>query len=301
MGSDFELIVVENTHQSAAQRLEEGIAEIRRIERLLTEFCKDSQTEMLNREAGLSPVAVDEEMYRLIERSIHISKLTQGAFDISASVLKALYDFKGKKNIFPEASLLSEKLGVSGYRNIQLLDANRVFLKKKGMRIGFGAIGKGYAADRVKALWKSKGVRAGVINASGDLTAWGLQPEHKKWKVGIAHPTNPSHIMLWLPVENASVATSGDAEQFFVKNGIRYSHNIDPRTGHPTTGIKTVTVISNSAELSDALATAVMVMGRDSGLDMINQLPNVHCILADDRNRIFQSNKIKIHEELLAK
>jgi thiamine biosynthesis lipoprotein len=223
--------------------------------------------------------------------------MTQGAFDISASGLKSLYDFKSGISRWPDPEVIAERLHLRGHQHIGLLDKNRVFLRKKGMRIGFGAIGKGYAADRVKALWQSKGVRSGVINASGDLTAWGRQAGDQKWKIGIAHPDNSSGIICWMPLDHASVATSGDSEQFFIREGIRYSHNIDPRSGLPTSGIKSVTVVSCSAELSDALATSVMVMGKKAGIDLVNQLPQVHCILVDDRNRIYQSEKIKMHAE----
>ena len=297
MGSDFELIVIEKNEAEAIARLEEGIAEIRRIEGLLTEFREDSQTSLINRNAGVNPVVVDEEVYALVQRSLHISGLTQGAFDITASVLKSLYDFKSGKSELPDPIVIAGKLTLTGSQHIEMPAKNQVFLKRKGMRIGFGAIGKGYAADRVRALWQAQGVQSGVINASGDLTAWGRQQDNRKWRIGIAHPDNISKIILWMPVDNASVATSGDSEQFFVKDGVRYSHNIDPRTGQPTTGIKTVTVISSSAELSDALATAVMVMGKRPGLHLINQLPRIHCILVDDRNRIFHSDKINMHVE----
>jgi thiamine biosynthesis lipoprotein len=138
-------------------------------------------------------------------------------------------------------------------------------------------------------------VKSGVINASGDLTAWGTQPDGSPWKIGIADPDDPSKIMLWLPVNNAAVATSGNYEQYFEQNGIRYSHNIDPVSGKPVPFIKSVTVISPSAELSDALATAVTVMGREAGMYLVDQLPNVHFLLIDAENQVFQSRHINIH------
>jgi thiamine biosynthesis lipoprotein len=275
-------------------RLEEGAAEIRRIETLLTEFSPDSQTSLLNRLAGKQPVKVDPEVLQLIRRCLHLSAITQGAFDISAGALKTLYDFKQRQARIPDAHLLLTTLATVGHRYIRLSE-DTVFLSKNGMHIGFGAIGKGYAADKVRSLWKSKGVRAGVINASGDLTAWGLQPDGNPWRVGIADPHDPSRILLWLPVDNAAVATSGNYEQYFEIDGVRYSHNIDPRTGIPVRGIKSVSIISPSAELSDALATAVTVMGATAGLHLIDQLPEVHGIIIDDKDRLHSSKNITTH------
>jgi thiamine biosynthesis lipoprotein len=229
-----------------------------------------------------------------LQRCLQLSHITQGAFDISAGALKRLWPFKEKGFQWPETAAIQDALSHTGYQRIQLLPSAQVYLESKGMRIGFGAVGKGYAADKVKALWITQGAESGVINASGDLTAWGTQPDGSPWKIGIAHPDDSSKVLFWLPVVNASVATSGNYEQYVEKDGIRYSHNIDPRKGRPVPYIKSVTVISRSAEFSDALATAVTVMGPEVGLDMINQLPDVHCIVIDGKNRIFQSAKINI-------
>lgn len=296
MGSAFELIGVDDLKSDIGwQRIEESISEIKRIENLLTEFSSDSQTALINRNAGIEPVQVDAEVFNIIERCKKISELTQGAFDITAGVLKKIYNFKGQDFNFPKSQQISETLCKVGFQNIQLLQENKVFLKKKGMQIGFGAIGKGYAADKVKAMMLSKKIENGVINASGDLTAWGKRADGSDWKVGIANPDKKNEILFWLPIKNSSIATSGDYEQFFIKDTVRYSHNINPKTGYPTTGIKSVSVVSPSAELSDALATAVLVMGKDSGLFLIEQLPDVHCIIIDEFNKVFHSSGLQFH------
>lgn len=295
MGSDFELIATAIDGHQADILLQRGIDEIKRLEYLLTEFSESSQTAALNLNAGIAPMQVDDEVYELIRRCKNISALTQGAFDISAGALKRLYNFKHENFQLPDRKTIVQTLQAVGYKKIELHDDNKVFLREKRMRIGFGAIGKGFAADKVKALWQAQGMTSGVINASGDLTVWGKQPDGSPWKVGIADPDNKENILLWLPVENASVATSGNYEQYFDLNGARYSHNIDPRTGMPARFIKSVTIISSSAELSDALATAVTIMGKEIGIDFINQLPNVHCIIIDANNKISYSKNIKIN------
>lgn len=293
MGSAFEFIVVDGA-ASGEERMDESIAEVKRLETLLTEFSTTSQTALLNANAGIGPVEVDAEVYSLIERCKRISSLTQGAFDITAGVLKKLYNFKGETFVFPEDDVITRTLQNVGADKIVLSSLNKVYLTKPGMRISFAAVGKGYAADKVKSMLMRKGVHSGVINASGDLTVWGTRADGAPWKVGIADPSDRSKILLWIPIENASVATSGDYEQYFERNGIRFSHTIDPKTGKPVSGIKSVTVISPSAELSDALATAVFVMGVEVGMNLIGQLPNTHAVVINDKDKVFTSPHLKI-------
>jgi thiamine biosynthesis lipoprotein len=285
MGSEFELIA--NIPEA---QLQSAVQEIQRIETLLTEFNDASITGQINTNAGTHPVNVPAEVFQLIQRCQHLSKITQGAFDITSGALKQLWKFKERGFHWPAPEQIATALANTGYQHVHLQE-QQVFLPKKGMRIGFGAIGKGYAADKAKALLQAQGATSGVINASGDLSTWGPEP----WKVGIAHPDNTAEMLCWIPVRNAAVATSGNYEQYVKKDGIRYSHNIDPRKGLPVPYVKSVTVISPSAELSDALATAVTVMGAKAGMDLVNQLPDVHCILIDEDNKIYRSAKIKMN------
>lgn len=286
-------MIVDDEHCGA---LDEAISEVERIEYLLTEFSNTSQTSLLNQNAGIRPVFVDSEVYRLIKRCKELSVLTQGAFDVTCGVLKRLYNFKGENFRLPEADAIAAALRKVGSEKIKLKEPNRIYLSEAGMHISFAAIGKGYAADIVKRKLVERGIKGGVINASGDLTAFGRRPDGSLWKVGIADPDEPSRVIGWLRVENASVATSGNYEQYFERNGTRYSHNIDPRTGKPVKGIKSVTVVSSSAELSDALATAVTIMGVEVGLHFIEQLPGTHCLIVTDENRIFTSRRLRFEK-----
>ncbi|HWA35984.1 MAG TPA: FAD:protein FMN transferase, partial [Cyclobacteriaceae bacterium] len=243
MGSAFEFVIIAE-QRSGEQLIEESITEVKRIESLLTEFSEDSVTSRINRSSGIAPIQVDDEVYTIIKRSNEISRLTQGAFDISSGILKKLYNFKGHDFTLPSREQIRDALRKTGYEKIQLLSDNRICLNVPGMRIAFGAIGKGYAADRVKQMLVRKGVKRGVINASGDLTAWGMRLDGTRWRIGIADPRNSTRPLFYIPIENASVATSGDYEQYFERDGIRYSHTIDPKSGHPVTGVKSVTVVS---------------------------------------------------------
>ena len=295
MGSAFEFVIVDEEGKGM-DALDACVQEVKRLEDLLTEFSPLSQTSRLNSNAGGTPVEIDQEVFDLIIRCKRISALTQGAFDITSGVLKKLYNFKGEKFEYPADGAIRNALEKVGYEKIITGSAQAVSLAGEGMRISFAAVGKGYAADKVKALMVDRGITSGVINASGDLTVWGRRADGSKWKVGIADPNDKTKMMLWIPVENVSVATSGDYEQYFERNGIRYSHTLDPKTGRPVSGIRSVTIISPSAELSDALATAVFVMGVQVGLDFVNQLPQVHAIMIDHRNKVFTSKHLNLQE-----
>jgi len=299
MGTAFEISVVEDRADSlrAQADIQAAIDEIRRIERLISSWDPHSQTSEINRNAGIKPVKVDKELFDLIKRSIAISRLTDGAFDITYASMDKIWRFDGSMKHMPSEEEIKKSVEKVGYQNIVLDEQNHtVFLKKKGMKIGFGGIGKGYAADKAKQLLIRRGVKAGIINASGDLNTWGAAPDGKPWTVAIINPMNKHKAFAYVPISNRAVATSGDYEKYVVFNGIRYAHIINPKTGYPTTGVISVSVFSPSAELSDALATAVFVMGVDVGIDRINQMPGVECIVIDDQGGIHTSKHIELNK-----
>ncbi|MDO6439913.1 FAD:protein FMN transferase [Cyclobacterium sp. 1_MG-2023] len=295
MGSRFDITVVAEDSITAKNYIESGIEEIDRIEKLISSWDENSQTSEINKYAGIKPVKVEAELFNLIERAMMISKLTDGAFDITYASMDKIWKFDGSMRKMPSEEDIRASVTKVGYNNI-LLDKEKltVFLKIKGMKIGFGAIGKGYAADMAKKLLVAKGVTSGIINASGDMNSWGKQVDGNEWKVAITNPLNKNKVFALLPISNGAVVTSGDYEKYVEFNGKRYSHIIDPRTGYPSTGIISVTVFAPKAELADALATSVFVMGKEAGLDRINQLPNIECIIIDDKGNISKSNNIAI-------
>jgi len=296
MGNRFELSVVATDEKWANERIDAGIQEIQRIEKLLTTFSDDSETNQVNNNAGIMPVAVSRETFELISRSIKISKVTQGAFDITyGSIDKRLWNFDQKMTALPDAATAKQMVRLINYRNIVLNEeACTVFLREKGMRIGFGGIGKGYAAEQAKRVMVKLGVESGVVNASGDLNAWGLQPDGKKWTIGIANPDSSHQVFSYLNISGLAVATSGNYEKYVMIDGKKYSHTINPRTGLPVTGIKSVTIISTNAEIADAMATPVTIMGVYAGLDMINQMKDIEAIIIDDDDNLYTSKNINI-------
>jgi len=294
MGNHFELSVVGTEDAWANEKIDAGVREIQRIERLLTTYNDDSETSLINRNAGLAPVPVSKETFDLIERSIRISRITQGAFDITyGSVDRRLWNFDTSMQALPDKETARQMVRLINYRNIVFDPVNTtILLKEKGMRIGFGGIGKGYAAERAKMVMQEEGVTSGVVNASGDLTAWGYQPDGEPWTIGIVNPNAAGQVFSMLNVTNMALATSGNYEKYITIDGKRYSHTINPRTGLPVTGIKSVTILCPNAEIADAMATPVMIMGIRAGLDMINQLRDIEAVLIDDEDKVYTSDHI---------
>ena len=298
MGSRFEITAIHEDPQSAWDAINAGIAEIRRIEMLISSWDPNSQTSMVNRNAGLKAVKVDKELFDLIRRGQKISELTDGAFDLSYASMDRIWKFDGSMLEMPDPAIVAQAASKIDFRNIQMDDQElTVFLKEKGMKIGFGAIGKGYAAHKAKETMQSMGIRNGVVNAAGDLVTWGKDEGGKIFKIGIADPTNQDRMLSWLSINNGAVVTSGDYERFVMFNGKRYAHIIDPRTGYPTTGIKSVTVICPNPELADALSTSIFVLGTEQGLALVNQLKGIECLIVTDDNELVSSMNLELNNK----
>lgn len=296
MGNAFEITVVNDNEKTAQQHIDAAIEEIRRIEKLLTTFSEESQTNLINQNAGIKPVTVDQEVFDLIERSLRISNITDGYFDISyGGIDKSFWNFDREMKQLPDPELIKDHLKLVNYQNIILNRENQtVFLKEKGMRIGFGGIGKGYAAEMAKRLFQKRGVASGIVNASGDLTTWGNQADGKPWTIGIADPENAQQPFSYMNITDMAIATSGNYEKFVVINSKKYSHTINPKTGMPVSGVKSVTIFCPNAEIADAMATPVSIMGIDSALNMVNQINHLECIIIDDQDKIYSSQNINL-------
>lgn len=296
MGNRFEISILANDENFANTNIDLAVAEISRIEKLLTTFSTDSVTFQINENAGIQPVVVPKEVFDLIFRCQMISKMTQGAFDISyGSIDKKFWNFDLNMTSLPDKDLAKKAVELINYENIILNEKDQtVFLKNKGMRIGFGGIGKGYAAECAKKILQQNGIESGIVNAAGDLTAWGFQENGEAWTIGIADPNKKESVFSTFNITNTSVATSGNYEKFVLIDGKKYSHTIDPKTGYPISGIKSVTIIAENAEIADALATPVTVMGIEVGLNFINQIPNIGCIIIDDYDKTYSSKNINI-------
>lgn len=295
LGSPFEITVVAKDSLEAIEFEDLAVDEVKRIENLISDWIPTTPLSEINKNAGIKPVKVPQELLDLIERSIKISKLTDGAFDISYASMDKIWKFDGSMKAIPSSEAIKKSVAKVGYQNI-IIDKEQqtVFLKLEGMKLGMGGIGQGYIADKIKALLFDKGCVAGLVNVSGDISTWGKQPDGKPWKVGIKNPMNKNKIFATFPLEDTAVETSGSYEKYVTFNGKRYSHIIDTRTGYPATGLISVSVFAKTTELADALATGVFVLGKEVGMDLVNQLPGIGCIMVDEEGKVITSKNIDI-------
>ena len=295
LGSPFEITVVAKDSIQGNLFSDLAITEVRRIENLISDWIPTSQISKVNHNAGISPIKVDKEVYDLVDRATKISKLTSGAFDISYASMDRIWKFDGSMKEMPTPEEIRKSVEKVGYQNIILNSKDTtIFLKNKGMKLGLGGIGQGYIADKIKVLLQEKGCSSGLVNVSGDINTWGKQPNGNLWTVGIVNPMNKNKVFATFPLDDSAVETSGSYEKYVTFNGKRYSHIIDPRTGYPATGIISVSVFAKQTELADALATGIFVMGVEVGLDLVNQLKGIGCIIVDDKGGIHVSKNIDI-------
>jgi thiamine biosynthesis lipoprotein len=289
MGDQFEISVVADNPLWAEERITNAINEISRIEKLLSAFSDGSKVNEINRNAGIKPVKVDAEIFRLIDRSLKISGLTYGAFDLTYFSADKTTPTLNNVKASPVLN------GYSNYQNVVMDDvAMTVFLKDKGMRIGFAAISKGYAADRAKYILQMQGVSSGVINVGGDLLTWGTQPNDEPWTIATADPDQKEQPFANVDISNMCIATSFNAEKYATINDEQNFNVVNSKKGFPVSGIRSVSIMSPTAELSDAMANPVMEIGINAGLYLINQLNQIACIIIDDHNRIYTSKDINI-------
>lgn len=295
LGSPFEMTVVAKDTTEANVYIDLAVQEVKRIENEISDWIPTTPISEVSRNAGIKPVKVPVEVFELVERAIKVSEITSGAFDISYASMDKIWKFDGSMKEMPTPEAIKKSVEKIGYKNI-ILDKNEhtIFLKKEGMKLGLGGIGQGYIADKINILLLSKGCNSGLVNISGDIFAWGTQPNGKPWTVGIVNPMNKNKVFATFPLENSAVETSGSYEKYVVFDGKRYSHIIDPRTGYPAMGVVSVSVFAKKTEIADALATGIFVLGVDVGLDLVNQLKGIECIIVDDKGKIFASKGIDI-------
>ena len=295
LGSPFEMTVVAKDSVQGNEFIDLAVAEVKRVEYLISDWIPTTQISQVNKNAGIKPVKVDKEVFDLVSRAIKVSQITSGAFDISYASMDRIWKFDGSMKAMPTEEAIKKSVSKIGYKNI-ILDPKEqtIFLKNEGMKLGLGGIGQGYIADKVKELLFSKGCVSGIVNVSGDINAWGKQPDGKPRTVGIVNPLNKNKIFATFPLENSAVETSGSYEKFVIFNGIRYAHIIDPRTGYPAQGVVSISVFAKQTEIADALATGIFVLGVEVGLDLVNQLKGIQCIIVDDKGKIHSSKGIDI-------
>jgi len=294
MGGRFDISIVAKDSLLSEQNIDIVIAEISRIENLISDWKPTSQVSEVNQNAGIRPVKVDREVFELTQRAIRFSEITNGGFDISFAAMDKIWKFDGSMTEMPSAEAIKKSVEKVGYKNIVLDSLNStIFLKLKGMKIGFGALGEGYATNKCRSMMLTKGIEAGIINGSGDMSTWGKQPNGKPWKIGITNPFDTDKLVVVVPINNGAVTTSGSYEKFVVFDGKRYSHIINPATGYPATGLCSVTVLGPNAETANGLSTSLMVLGKTQGLLLLEKFPDYSCLMITDTGKVVKSKNFK--------
>lgn len=300
MGSRWQISIVAENEQLAEHHIDTVINEVSRIEFLISDWKPESQVSQVNSNAGIRPVKVDPEVFDLARRALRLSELTNGAFDISFAAMDRIWKFDGSMKVMPSAESISRSVEKVGYKNIILDSINStIFLKLKGMKIGFGALGEGYAADKSRQLMISKGIKAGIVNGSGDMSTWGKQPDGTAWTIGITNPMRSNSLIAVVPLVESAIVTSGSYEKFVTFDGKRYAHIINPVTGYPATGLTSVTIFGPSAELANGYSTSMMVLGKDAGLRFIKQFPEYRYIIITDKGAIISSPSLNFKKRQL--
>jgi thiamine biosynthesis lipoprotein len=283
MGTTLEMTIEAAGEEAAADVFSSVEREMKRIEGQMSEWLEGSPLSEVNRAAGVRPVKVPGELSGVISAAIKVSELSGGAFDITWASMRGLWDFRPGHERLPSPEEVKKRLVVVDYRDVVLdASASTVFLKRKGMAIGLGAIAKGYAVDKAMETALASGVTNAIIKAGGDIRVQGAgKAGEAGWEVGIQDPRDRGRLMARLTLANASISTSGDYERFFVKDGRLYHHIMDPKTGYPATGSRSVTVIGPDTMTTDALSTAIFVLGPEKGMELARKLPGIEVLIVD--------------------
>lgn len=286
MGTVVEIQVRDTDEQKASNSITKAFAEVKRIDDLFSTYNEDSPVWKLNNSMD-SVITVDKEIYDLLFLCDSVTKLSNSCFDVSLDKLTKAWGFYTDNPRLPEKSEIDSALLFCGWNNIKIVGNNKIE-KHKYVGLNFGAIAKGYAVDKVMDVLKNNGITNALVNAGGEISVIGTD-----WIVGIQHPREINSIIKKLKLKENTIATSGDYEQYFEVNGKRYHHIIDPKTGCPSTGMQSVTIINKSNAFADALATAVFVMGKENGMKLIESLDQTETMVIDSNGKIFYSSGFK--------
>lgn len=272
-----------------------AIALARDIESGTSRFTAGSDVWRINENAGVAPVKVRDDTMYLAQKSIEYSKAMGGGFDITVAPVVALWGFYDQNYRIPSSSEIGGALGLVGSDRIVVgKAAGTVFLPSKGMQIDLGGIAKGYAVQEMYKLLERRGVKSALINFGGSVGALGRRSDGKKWVIGVKHPRAEGGALVGeLRAENAFVNTSGDYERYFVKDGRRYYHILDPATGYQPTGVMSATVVGSDAMVADILSKAPFVMGMRQGLDFIKSQPGFEALAIDGTGKVFYTPNMK--------
>jgi len=299
MGTQVSITVVAKTEQEGEAAIDAAMAEVRRFDRMMSLYKDDSEITRVNLAAGKGPVEVSPEMIEIVEAARKISELTDGAFDVTVGPLVVLWQMRLKEGAAPTETEIESIKNRVGYRNI-ITDkkASTLFLMKPGMIMDFGGCAKGYVADRVAELLKGRGIDNAIVALAGDIRVMGHRPDGSSWRIGVQHPRDSAKTLTVLELSDKFISTSGDYERYQIVHRKRYHHILDPRTGKPSEGMESVTLVGDRGSVGDPLATALFILGPEKGLTIVKKL-GYEAIFVDDKGRVVMTEGIKKIENTL--
>jgi thiamine biosynthesis lipoprotein len=295
MGSELRLTAWTADEAAAIAAFDEVFAEFDRLESLLSVWRDGSDVQRLNAAAGIHPVAVSPETLEVLAMARQIGDWTEGKFDVTFAALSDLWKFDhDQDNSIPSPAAIQERLPLIDYRRVEFDPAAKTaFIARQGMRVHFGGIGKGYAVDRAVAALRRHGLGDFMVQAGGDMYVAGRRGD-RRWRLGIQDPRGPADsIFASLELSDATFSTSGDYERFFIKDGRRFHHIIDPDLGEPASSCRSVTIVSDRAIVADGLSTGVFVLGPANGMALIERLPQVEGVIVSADNQVLVSSGLK--------
>jgi len=285
MGTQVTITVAQTTPEEGAAAIDAGMAELRRLDAMMSLYKDTSELTKVNLAAGKAPVAVSPEMIELAEQAVEISRISNGVFDVTIGPLVVLWQMKLKQGTVPADDEIAHVRTLVDYRNIVIdRKASTLFLRKPGMIIDFGGC-KGYLVDRVADLFRTRGVNNALIAVAGDIMAMGRREDDKPWRIGVQHPREKDKTITVLELSDQYVCTSGDYERFVIREKKRYHHIIDPRTGKPSTGVISATLIGTRGAVTDPLAKVPFILGASEGLKIVKKF-GIEAIIVDDSGKI---------------
>ena len=294
MGTVVFVTAVGADERIAQRAVKAGLDEIRRLEELLSTWIPTSELSQVNAAAGRESIQVSQETFEVLTQSLEVAKLTQGGFNIALGPAVNAWNVSGEGQVPRQEDLeaLRPQIELS---NLQLDEITRsVWLRRPGMSIDVGGIGKGYAADLAAKVMRTTGATAGVVALSGDIKTFGRMPDTQRFVFGIQHPRKEQGEVLGrIELEDEAVSTAGDYQRYFIKDGVRFHHILDPKTLHPARGCQSVTVIAKDGVMADGLDTGIFVMGPDKGMALIESLPDVEGVIVDQEGTVFVSSGLK--------
>ena len=294
------ITVLASSPEKAGTAMDAAYQELERLGRLLNFYAADSELTTINNNAGIRPVRVSPDTLEIIEAAVYASQQTEGGFDVTVGPLVKLWDFK--TNTLPSVASIAENLPLVGYKNI-VVDhtASTVFLAQPGVQIDLGGIIKGFAADKAVEILKNHGIDDGIVAVAGDIKVFGRQLDGRLWHVGIQNPrqeNDEAQLLATVDLDDVGISTSGDYQRYFMKDGIRYHHLLNPKTGYPESLCRSVTIIAPTATLTDAFATGIFVMGPEKGLGVLEKL-GMEGVVVDHQGWVLMTRGIRNKVHLL--